>query len=66
MHLRGRRKHIALRLCLIQRFLQDGILNVKRCPTVVQTADVGTRLCLSYLLENLANQLFGDKHVGDK
>jgi len=27
MHLRGRTKHIALRVCFIQKLIQDGILN---------------------------------------
>jgi len=35
MHLRGCSKHVALRVCFIQKLFQDGILNVKQCPTAV-------------------------------
>ena len=65
MHFRGHSKHIALRVCFIQKLIQDGILNVKQCPNAVQTADIRQRLCLAYLL-NFTDHLLGDKHVGDK
>jgi len=35
MHLRGRNKHIALRVCFIQKQIQDGLINVKQCPTAL-------------------------------
>jgi len=37
MHFCGRSKHVSLRLCFIQKLIQDEILNVKQCPTAVQT-----------------------------
>ena len=43
MRLRGRSKHIALRVCFIQKLIQDGLINVKQCPSAVQTADIGTK-----------------------
>jgi len=43
MHFRGLSKQIALRVCFIQKLIQDGFLNVKQCPTAVQTADIGTK-----------------------
>ena len=43
MHLRGRSKHIALQVCFIQKLIQDGLINVKQCPTAAQTADLGTK-----------------------
>ena len=66
MHLRGRSKHIALRVCFIQKLIQDGLINVKQCPTAVQTADIGTKALPRVPFENFTDQLLGDKHVGDK
>ena len=66
MHLRGRSKHIALRVCFIQKLIQDGIINCKQCPTATQTADIGTKALPRVPFENFTDQLLGDKHVGDK
>ena len=66
MHLRGRSKHIALRVCFIQKLIQDGILNVMQCHNAVQTADIGTKALPCVPFENFTDQLLGDKHVGDK
>jgi len=66
MHLRGRSKHIALRVCFIQKLIQDGLINVKQCPTAAQTADIGTKALPRVPFENFTDQLLGDKHVGDK
>jgi len=66
MHLRGRSKHIALRVCFIQKLIQDGIINCKQCPTAAQTADIGTKALPCVPFENFTDQLLGDKHVGDK
>ena len=66
MHLRGRSKHIALRVCFIQKLIQDGIINCKQCPTAAQTADIGTKALPRVPFENFTDQLLGDKHVGDK
>jgi len=70
MHLRGRRKYITLRVlrqvCFIQNLIQDGLINVKQCPTAAQTADIGTKALPCVLFENFTDQLLGDKHVGDK
>mmetsp|Transcript_25430 Transcript_25430/g.37345 ORF Transcript_25430/g.37345 Transcript_25430/m.37345 type:complete len:90 (+) Transcript_25430:314-583(+) len=66
MHFRGRSNHIALRVCFIQKLIQDGILNVKQCPTAVQTADIGTKAMPRVPFENFTDQFLGDKHVGDK
>jgi len=49
MHLRGRSKHIALRVCFIQKLIQDGLINVKQCPNAVQTLE--NKLCLAYNLK---------------
>ena len=66
MHLRGRSKHIALRVCFIQKLIQDGIINCKQCPTAAQTADIGTKALPRVPFENFTDQLLGDNHVGDK
>jgi len=66
MHLRGRFKHIALRVCFIHKLIQNGLINVKQCPTALQTADIGTKAWPRIPFENFTDQLLGDKHVGDK
>ena len=66
MHLRGRSKHITLRVCFIQKLIQDGLINVEQCPTAAQTADIGPQALPRVPLENFTDQLLGDKHVGDK
>ena len=68
MHLRRRSTHIALRVCFIQKLIQDGILNVKQCPAEVQTADIKTKAQALPRVpcENFTDQLLGDQHVGDK
>ena len=33
MHLRGRSKHIALRVCFIQKLIQDGLINVNNASS---------------------------------
>ena len=50
----------------IQKLLQDGLINVKQCPTAAQTADIGTKALPRVPFENFTDQLLGDKHVGDK
>ena len=50
----------------IQKLIQDGIYNVKQCPTAVQTADIGTKALPSVPFEYFTDQLLDDKHVGDK
>jgi len=64
--LRGRNKHIALHVYFIQKPIQDDILNVKQCPTVVQTADMWTKALPRVPFENFTDQLLGDKPVVDK
>jgi len=54
------------RVCFIQNLIQNGLINVKQCPTAAQTADIGTKALPRVLFENFTDQLFGDKHVGDK
>ena len=54
------------RVCFIQKPIQNGLINVKQCPTAAQTADIGTKEGPRVLFENFTNQLLGDKHVGDK
>ena len=66
MHLRVRSKHIALRVCFIQKLIQDGLINVKQCPTAAQIADIGTKALPRVPFETFTDQLLGDKHVGDK
>jgi len=66
MHLRGRNKHVALRVCFIQKLIQDGLINVKQWPTAAQTADIGTKALPRVPFEKFTDQLLGDKHVGDK
>ena len=61
MHLRGRSKHIALRVCFIQKLIQDGLINVKQCPTAAQTADIGTKALPRVPFEIFTNQLLGNK-----
>jgi len=46
--------------------MQDGLINVKQCPTAAQTADIGTKALSRVQFENFTDQLLGDKHVGDK
>jgi len=36
VHLRGRSKQVAPRVCFIQELIQDEIINAKQCPTAVQ------------------------------
>jgi len=66
MHLRGRSKHVALRVCFIQQFIQDGIINAKQCPTAAQTADIGIKALPQVPFESFTDQLLGDKHIGGK
>ena len=66
MHLHGRSKHIALRVCFIQKFIQDELINVKQRPTAPQIADIGTKALPRVPFESFTDQLLGDKHVGDK
>jgi len=54
------------RVCFIQKLIQNGLINVKQCPTAAQTADHGTKAMPRILFENFTDQLVGDKHVGDK
>ena len=58
--------NIALRVCFIQKPIQDGLINVKQYPTAAQTAHIGKNALLRVLFENFTDQLLGDKHVGDK
>ena len=66
MPLCGRSKHIALRVRFIQKIVQDGLINIKQCPTAAQTADIGTKALPRVPFENFTDQLLADKHVGDK
>ena len=66
MHLRGRSKHVALRVCFIQQLIQDGIINAKQCPTAAQIADIGTKALPRVPFESFIDQLLGDKHIGGK
>jgi len=54
------------RVCFIEKLIQDGLINDKQYPTAAQTADIGTKALPRLLFENFTDQLFGDKHVGDK
>jgi len=54
------------RVCFIQKLIQNGVINVKQCPTAAQTADIGTKALPRVQFENFTDQLLGDKHVGDK
>ena len=66
MHLRGRSKYIALRVCFIQKLIQDGLINVKQCPTAAQIANIGTKALLRVPFETFPDQVLGDKYVGEK
>jgi len=66
MHLRGRSKHIALRVCFIQPLIQDGIINAKQCPAAAQIAEIGTKALHRVPFKSFTDQLFSDKHVGGK
>ena len=63
MHLRGRSKHISLRVCFIQKLIQDGLINVQQCHTAAQIEDIGTKALSRVPFENFTDQLLGDKHV---
>jgi len=68
MHLRGRSKHIALRVCCIQKLIQDGILIVKReampyCGANCRHMDKDFTSCT---FRKFTDQLPGDNHVCDK
>jgi len=54
------------RVCFIQNLIQNGLINVKQCPTAAQTADIGTKALPRVLFENFTDQLLGNKHVGEK
>jgi len=54
------------RVCFILKLIQSGLINVKKCPTAAQTADIGTKTLPRVLFEKFTDQLLGDKHVGDK
>ena len=41
------------RVCFIQKLIQNGLINVKQCPTAAQTADIRKRHCLAYYLKTL-------------
>jgi len=66
MHLRGRSKHVALRVCFIQQLIQDGIISAKQCPTAVQIPDIGTKALPRVPFESFTDQLLSDRHVGSK
>jgi len=61
----SRGQHITMRVCFMQKLIQNGLINVKQCPTVAQTADIRTKALPCVLFENFTDQLFGDKHVGE-
>ena len=54
------------RVCFIHKLIQNGLINVKQCPTAAQAADIGTKTLPRVLFENFTDQLLGDKHVGNK
>ena len=54
------------RVCFIQKLIQNGLINVKQCPTAAQPAVIGTKALPRVLFENFTDQVLGDKHVGDK
>ena len=66
MHLLGRNKHVALRVCFIHQLIQDGIINAKQCLTAAQIADIGTKALPRVPFESFTDQLMGDKHIGSK
>jgi len=51
VHLLGRNKQVAPRVCFIQKLIQDGIISAQQCPTAVQIPDMGTKaaVCDEYL-----------------
>jgi len=66
MQLCGRSQHIALRVCFLQKPIQDGLISVKQCPTAGQIADIETHALPYVPLANFTDQLLGEKPVGDK
>jgi len=44
MHLRGRSKHIALRVCFIQKLIQEGLINVEQRSTTAQMSDIHLKI----------------------
>jgi len=66
MHLRGRSKHVALRVCFIQQLIQDGIISAKQCPTATQIADIGTKALPRVPFESFTDQLLVDKQIACK
>ena len=49
-----------------EKLIQDGLINVRQCPTAAQIADIGTKALPLVPFETFTDQLLGDKHVGDK
>ena len=54
------------RVCFIQKLIQNGLINVKQCPTAAQIADIGTKALPRVPFETFTDQLLGDKHVDNK
>ena len=63
MHLRGRSKHVALRVCFIQQLIQDGIINAKQCPTAAQIADIGTKALPRVSFESFTESICGPNKI---
>ena len=54
------------RVCFIQKLIQNGLINVKQCPTAAQIEDIGTKALPRVPFETFTDQLLGDKHVDNK
>ena len=63
MHLRGGSKHAAFCVCLLQQFIQDGIINAKQCPIAAQIVDTETKALPRVPFKYFTDQLLGDKPV---
>ena len=56
----------ALRFCLIQQLIRDGIIIAKQCPTAVQIPDSGIIALPRVPSKSFSHQLLSDRHVGSK
>jgi len=62
MHLYGRKKHMALGVCFIQKVIQDATLN----NTGSRITDIGTKALPRIPFEYITDQLLGDNQDADK
>ena len=66
VHLRGRSKQVAPRVCFIQEFIQDRIISTNNALLQCRLPDIGIKALPRVSFEPLTDQLYSYRHVGSK